>query len=86
MTASRNSLRELFRVALILLGFTYLLRFVSDEELDSPADPKDSQEVYVKEEPFEYDATSGDHSNGDAVSDAHNFDVYLHIFIIFFNF
>ena len=81
ITANRNNLR--FANCFELLSFWWgslIYTFVSDEELHSPANPKDFQEVDVKEEPFEYDALSGDrsittHSSGDAVSDAHNFDV-----------
>ena len=37
-----------------------LFMFVIDEELDSPAYPKDFQEVEVKDEPMDYDAVSRD--------------------------
>ena len=42
------------------MGFTYLFMFVLVEELDSPANPEDFQEIEVKEEPMEYDAVSYD--------------------------
>ena len=51
---------NLFYVAHILIGFTYLLMFVVVEELDSPAYPDDFQEVDVKDEPMDYDAVSFD--------------------------
>ena len=42
------------------MGLTDLFLFVLDEELDSPANPEDFQEVEVKEEPMETDDVSCD--------------------------
>ena len=50
----------MFYVLHILMRSTYLFMIIVVEELDSPANPEDFQDVDVKDEPFESDAVSCD--------------------------